>query len=210
MNLEKDKWYQKSAVIIVLLVIFFPIGLYLMWKYANWDNKIKWGVTGLLSLLLIANRFSEGSKPQAAATTSVAQSQTISPSPTPSPTPSAIAFEFDIPSLIGKNLDGVIAVLGKPDKNAQPTPTQIQLGGVKDWDEQFTVNGHSLLVNYTIADRSIINFFLETDDPSGKTTDTKRLLALGNLKEKDPKYKVEFVKTFGDSNSFTGVKVTPN
>lgn len=34
------KWYQKTGAIIILLILFFPIGLFLMWKYSNWN---KWG-----------------------------------------------------------------------------------------------------------------------------------------------------------------------
>lgn len=41
-------WYQKKPFIIVLLVLFFPVGLYLMWKYADWSSKTKWVVTGIL------------------------------------------------------------------------------------------------------------------------------------------------------------------
>lgn len=35
------KWYQKTGWILFFLIIFFPIGLFLMWKYSNWNKIIK-------------------------------------------------------------------------------------------------------------------------------------------------------------------------
>ena len=42
MNTENTKkWYQKTGFIILLLIFFFPVGLFLMWKYTNWGKKVK-------------------------------------------------------------------------------------------------------------------------------------------------------------------------
>ena len=114
---------------------------------------------------------------------------------------------FDIPFLVGKNLDGVIAVLGTP-KGQDPTAQQIQLGA-KEWDKIFIKDNKELLVTYTISNRKIVDFFISTDDPSGVTKDTTHLLKLGNLKQNDPKYKVEFVKAIKNPSVFTGVKIIP-
>ena len=35
------KWYQKKNGIIIVLILFFPVGLYLMWKHSDWNNKTK-------------------------------------------------------------------------------------------------------------------------------------------------------------------------
>lgn len=32
------KWYKKTGWIIFLLIFFFPVGLFLMWKYAKWNK----------------------------------------------------------------------------------------------------------------------------------------------------------------------------
>ena len=42
------KWYQKTGWIIALLILFFPVGLFLMWKYANWKKPVKGIVTALI------------------------------------------------------------------------------------------------------------------------------------------------------------------
>lgn len=54
--MNNQKWYQKPAWIIVLLVLFFPLGLFLMWKYTDWDKKIKIGITLLILFILMASR----------------------------------------------------------------------------------------------------------------------------------------------------------
>ncbi len=39
---SEKKWYEKTGVIILTLILFFPIGLYLMWKYnKTWSTKTK-------------------------------------------------------------------------------------------------------------------------------------------------------------------------
>lgn len=50
--MDNLKWYQKNPVIMLLLVLFFPVGLYLMWKYSSWSPKTKWIVTGVLLIFV--------------------------------------------------------------------------------------------------------------------------------------------------------------
>lgn len=44
------KWYQKTGWIIALLIFFFPVGLFLMWKYTNWKKPVKGIVTAFILL----------------------------------------------------------------------------------------------------------------------------------------------------------------
>ncbi len=46
------KWYQKTGFIILFLVVFFPVGLFLMWKYTNWNKNVKIAVSAILALLV--------------------------------------------------------------------------------------------------------------------------------------------------------------
>jgi len=42
MENQNLQWFQKKGGVIVLLIFFFPAGLYLMWKYSNyWPKKTK-------------------------------------------------------------------------------------------------------------------------------------------------------------------------
>lgn len=47
---KKSAWYQKTVWIIVLLIFFWPVGLFLMWKYASWSKKTKQIVSGVVAI----------------------------------------------------------------------------------------------------------------------------------------------------------------
>lgn len=76
MNKSKNKkWYQKTWGIILLLFLFFPVGLFFMWKYARWSKKAKWIITGVFIFVFIVSL----NKPNE---TSVSTQQTTDTSPT--------------------------------------------------------------------------------------------------------------------------------
>lgn len=37
----KKKWYRSNIGIIALIILFFPVGIYLMWRYSNWKKWLK-------------------------------------------------------------------------------------------------------------------------------------------------------------------------
>ncbi|MFZ5376615.1 MAG: hypothetical protein ACOZAN_03030 [Patescibacteria group bacterium] len=37
----QKKWYQKSIGVVIFLILFFPVGLYLMWKHKVWNMPIR-------------------------------------------------------------------------------------------------------------------------------------------------------------------------
>lgn len=122
----------------------------------------------------------------------------------------AQAAPFDVPALLGKNMDEVKQALADAKVyGSEPTAAQLQTGLIKEWDMEFERGKQRLSVTYSLADRSVIDFFISTTDPSGATKDTKALLAAGNLKENDGRYKTEFVKSLTDKSVYTGVLITP-
>jgi cytoskeletal protein RodZ len=56
------KWYTKTLWIAVLLVFFFPVGLFLMWKYSKWNKWVKWGITIFFGLVVLGSATSSPSK----------------------------------------------------------------------------------------------------------------------------------------------------
>ena len=46
------KWYQKDWGIILLCVLFFPVGLYLVWKKSEWSKRNKIIATVCVILLI--------------------------------------------------------------------------------------------------------------------------------------------------------------
>ena len=56
------KIYEKNWFIILMLVLFFPVGLFLMWKNAKWNKTVKIIVTALIVVMAIFSNGSEESK----------------------------------------------------------------------------------------------------------------------------------------------------
>ena len=51
---DHKKWYQKTGWIIALLILFFPVGLFLMWKYTNWKKPVKGIITALILIFALS------------------------------------------------------------------------------------------------------------------------------------------------------------
>lgn len=49
------KWYEKNLAIILFLICFFPVGLFLMWKYSNWNKAAKIVISIFFGIVLLAN-----------------------------------------------------------------------------------------------------------------------------------------------------------
>ena len=46
-------WYSQTWVAVVALVLFFPVGLFLMWRFTRWELWVKSVVSVVISLFLI-------------------------------------------------------------------------------------------------------------------------------------------------------------
>ena len=53
-NQNELKWYQKPEGVIALLILFFPVGLYLMWKNEHWTKRTRWIVTIVIAIAVIS------------------------------------------------------------------------------------------------------------------------------------------------------------
>ncbi len=126
-------------------------------------------------------------------------------------TPKVIEPTYDIPSLTGKNIDEVRAILGAPLDKAQlePTKEQIELGG-GEWNNTYKKNNIDLVITYDAQTRKIIDFFVGTDDSSSLTTDKDRLKQIANVSDNNANYRLDFVKAIKTPRKYTGVKIIPN
>lgn len=50
-----NAWYQKNWLVIFLCVVFFPVGLYALWKNTTIANIWKFAITSLIAVIIIAN-----------------------------------------------------------------------------------------------------------------------------------------------------------
>lgn len=53
--MTNSKWYQKTPGIVLLIILFFPIGLFLMWRHATWSTMTKAIITGFFAVALLWN-----------------------------------------------------------------------------------------------------------------------------------------------------------
>jgi K+ transporter len=51
---KQSKWYDKTWLVIILCIIFFPVGLYALWKNSSISKGWKIGVTIVIALIVIA------------------------------------------------------------------------------------------------------------------------------------------------------------
>lgn len=74
------KWYTKIRWIIFFLIIFFPVGIFLMWKYTNWKRSTKTGITIFFVILMLItpkNDTVSEIRPQQTAPTSIATDKSV-------------------------------------------------------------------------------------------------------------------------------------
>jgi hypothetical protein len=56
-------WYRKTWGTLLLLVVFFPAGLFLMWRRQSWGRGVKWGLTAATAVFVAIALASGGSGP---------------------------------------------------------------------------------------------------------------------------------------------------
>lgn len=54
-NTPSSSWYEKTWLVILLCIIFFPVGLYALWKNSSIGKGWKIGITTVIALVFIAN-----------------------------------------------------------------------------------------------------------------------------------------------------------
>lgn len=54
-DFRSKAWYEKTWLVIILCLIFFPVGLYALWKNSSISKGWKIGVTIIIALIVISN-----------------------------------------------------------------------------------------------------------------------------------------------------------
>ncbi|NII81455.1 MULTISPECIES: hypothetical protein [unclassified Pedobacter] len=52
---HSSRWYEKTWLTIILCIIFFPVGLYALWKNSSISKGWKIGITVIISLIVLSN-----------------------------------------------------------------------------------------------------------------------------------------------------------
>lgn len=113
----------------------------------------------------------------------------------------------DAPHLLGLTIEQAREELGLPDEKefVDPTAQQISLG-ITTWTNQFTIGTHTIVLEYDVKTRGIFNFFIDTDDSSGATSDWKNLVQISGLSEQSSDYTIKPVEARKSPGKYTGVR----
>jgi hypothetical protein len=114
---------------------------------------------------------------------------------------------FDVPSLLGKDMDQVKASLSTP----ATTATRGSAESAETGSQAFRRDDQILTVTYKKSNKRITSFQIGTEGDSLVLKEDKKneLLDLGRLKADDPRYSLEFVEAAAKPFSYIGVKVIP-
>lgn len=114
---------------------------------------------------------------------------------------------FDIPALLGKDIDALEKTLGTPSNDTEPTAAQLELG-TNTWEKSWTKGEYSLMATYDVKTKKVIDLFLGADSDAAfkRFEDTNNILAVGNLSRSNNRYSVEFIKA-RNGPGYTGVIV---
>ncbi len=108
---------------------------------------------------------------------------------------------FDVPALIGKNIDEVRKVLGKPLENP-PDPSNSK---EEHYDNIYKKDGQTLLISYNLNNRKISSFFIVS---STDYDNVKDLMKIGNLDSlQTMNYSAEAEHPYF-TDSFNSIKIT--
>lgn len=105
-TIAKKKWYKTPVGIIALLILFFPAGLYLMWKYSGWNKTAKWIITGVFGFFILVSMISGDSSKTSTSTTQPTQTvqATQAPQePTKKPEPTKDTSQHELDAIIKFN-----------------------------------------------------------------------------------------------------------
>lgn len=57
---KSEKWYQCTAFTVIMLILFFPVGLVFMWIYRkNWKTVVKATITAIFIILVLPSAFGD-------------------------------------------------------------------------------------------------------------------------------------------------------
>ncbi|MGI8419223.1 MAG: hypothetical protein ACR2LN_01110 [Candidatus Levyibacteriota bacterium] len=116
---------NKNVLAAVLLVLFFPVGLYLMWAKTDWNKKVKWGITAVFGVFLLIGIAGQGREAQS--TSDQTTSQASNPTTTLTPTPT---HNFQIYSnkdeRTVQNIDVLISTAEDSEQNSKEIAFQVK------------------------------------------------------------------------------------
>jgi hypothetical protein len=116
---------------------------------------------------------------------------------------------FDTPSLFGKNIDEIRAVLGDPaDKDSMDMTKEQLASGSSEWWNSWEKGQYTLTIAFHPTTRVVKDFFIGATT-SAEEKDSYLLLPVANLSKTNSKYTIKPVKQIKNPSLYTGIIITP-
>lgn len=157
---QQSKWYDKTWLVIVLCIFFFPVGLYALWKNASISKGWKIGVTVLIALLVIG-QLGKDQKTGSSSTTATATPEQTTTAETVPEEPKGVGVGevlhtnyFDI-TVNSVNLDDRVRTGNQfADKKPEPGNRYLIIDATfkNTNDESRMLNDGSVYINYNGKD----------------------------------------------------------
>jgi len=159
----------------------------------RWQNWSAFAIGAAVFLCLVVA--CGGSHADQATSRSVPEARTVAATPV-----------FDVPALIGMDIDQVRKRLGPPAEDSADIARGDEMGiGVND----FGRGADTLLVMYDPHTRRVTEFFIDTNDPSGTTTTYRDLLPVIHATDTASAYAIVPVRLMQDPTRYTGIRIVP-
>lgn len=115
---------------------------------------------------------------------------------------------FNVPALIGLNIDSARKLLGNSITSVETIePSKKELkSGIQEWTNYFDKNGYELEVRFNPQTRNIKNLFMTARDTSNHDIDYEKILKICNLQEDNNNYTVE--KSILNDGVLSGIIIT--
>lgn len=131
----QQKWYVKSSGSIVLLILFFPVGLYLMWKYSHFSKTLRIVITSFFALVVIANMNTEesdnSSTTQMQVTKTDQSENTVQTEPPPQDKPQEVAVPVEPQINIPSNQKAFVDVVESVKSEYDSAPNELKKSAVR-------------------------------------------------------------------------------
>jgi hypothetical protein len=115
----------------------------------------------------------------------------------------------DGPHILGLTIEQVREELGAPDEDEFIDPSKEQLAlGVNSWTNQWTINDHTIVLDFDVASRQVTGFFISMNQKEGVTRNWQTLMKLGGLSENAQGYSIKPIEARKDPGYYTGVQAT--
>lgn len=55
--MTRKKFYEKTWFVVLMLIVFWPVGVFLMWRYTEWNKPVKVAISVVAGIMLIYGFF---------------------------------------------------------------------------------------------------------------------------------------------------------